>query len=119
MNWLSKNFATNTPYDDWVQNLLVGEGLWTDTPEVNFYSKTIAEENVDPVVLAGKTSRAFLGMRIDCLQCHDDFLGTINLGSAEDPTGGTQVDFHHLASFFGQMEASVFGIRANTEKKAL
>ncbi len=115
-DWISNQFFDNIPYDEMAREVLSGEGLWTDSPAVNFYTKTIAEEVIDPVVLAGKTSRAFLGMRIDCLQCHDDFIGTINMGSAADPAGGLQTDFHGLAAYFGQVENSVYGVRDNGEK---
>lgn len=115
VSWLSDEFFANRPYDQLVNQLLTDEGLWTDTPSVNFFTRTLDEnENdlrPDPILLAGRTSRAFLGMRIDCLQCHDDFMGTINLGSADHLTGGTQRDFHALAAFFAEMENSLVGIR--------
>ena len=115
VDWLSQHFLANKSYGDLATEILLGEGLWTDSPEVNFFTKTIAEENVDPIVVAGKTSRAFLGMRIDCLQCHDDFIGTINLGMPEELTGGTQLDFHQLAAYFGGVNNSVFGVRESAE----
>ncbi len=114
--WLSDQIHSNRPYDELVRQVLTDEGLWTDTPAVNFYTRTVTEDNEsrpDPILLAGRTSRAFLGMRIDCLQCHDDFLGSINLGSQEDLTGGMQSDFHALAAFFNQTENSLLGIRDN------
>jgi hypothetical protein len=113
-SWLSEQIAANRPYDELVTHILTDEGLWTDTPAVNFYTRTITEDDEsrpDPILLAGRTSRAFLGMRIDCLQCHDDFLGTINLGSPEDLTGGMQQDFHSLAAYFQQTGNSLLGIR--------
>ena len=58
----------------------------------------------DPVRLAGRTARAFLGMRIDCLQCHDDKLGNVEVGSEDDLHSGTQANFHELAAFFGSAE---------------
>ncbi|MDG1874391.1 MAG: DUF1553 domain-containing protein [Mariniblastus sp.] len=120
VSWFSDQIAANLPYDVLVRNILTDEGLWTDTPSVNFYTRTILEDGEksrpDPILLAGRTSRAFLGMRIDCLQCHDDFLGTINLGSAEDLAGGTQRDFHSLAAFFVEMENSLLGIRDQTSQ---
>ena len=104
VSWLAEEIHSNRPYDQLVRQILTNEGLWTDTPAVNFYTRTITDDEndnrPDPVPLAGRTSRALLGMRIDCLQCHDDFLGTINLGSAEDPLSGSQLDFHSLAAFF-------------------
>ena len=67
-------------YNEIVQQLLTDTGLWTDSPAVNFVTVTLDENNKnrpDPIRLAGRTTRAFLGMRIDCLQCHDDAIGNI------------------------------------------
>ena len=118
-SWLSDEIHANRPYGSLVKNILTDEGLWTDTPSVNFFTRTINQDDSskpDPILLAGRTTRAFLGMRIDCLQCHDDFLGTINLGTAENPTGGLQSDFHSLAAFFAEMENSLLGIRDASSK---
>ena len=116
-SWISDQIDSKLPYDQLIRQILTEDGLWTDTPAVNFYTRTITLEgenqSPDPVLLAGRTSRAFLGMRIDCLQCHDDFLGTVNLGSAEELKGGTQNDFHALAAFFAETENSILGIRDN------
>ncbi|MEM9942943.1 MAG: DUF1553 domain-containing protein [Planctomycetota bacterium] len=114
VSWLSDQFQNNVRYDNLARRIMTNDGLWTDTPAVNFYTRTITQEEQakpDPVLLAGRTSRVFLGMRIDCLQCHDDFLGNVNLGSVDNPRGGTQLDFHSLAAFFGQVENSFLGIR--------
>tara|TARA_R110002049_G_scaffold285698_3_gene466888 strand:+ start:40905 stop:42533 length:1629 start_codon:yes stop_codon:yes gene_type:complete len=100
--WLSDAIAQNRRYDQIVRDLITAEGLWTDRPEVNFYTVTFDSGNnaPDPVRLAARTSRAFLGLRIDCLQCHNDFLGNVNLGDTESPREGLQTDFHQLAAFF-------------------
>jgi hypothetical protein len=76
--------------------------LWTDKPEVNFLTATFDSNDgkADPVRLAARTSRAFLGLRIDCLQCHNDFLGNVNLGDVDEPREGLQTDFHQLAAFY-------------------
>ena len=119
VDWLSDQIQEDRGYDGLVKQILTDEGLWTDTPSVNFYTRTITDdagEQPDPILLAGRTSRAFLGMRIDCLQCHDDFLGTINLGSSEDLRGGMQVDFHSLAAFFIETENSLLGIRDQRQR---
>ena len=118
VDWLSEQISVNRPYDQLVRELLTDKGIWTDSPAVNFYTYNIVpgdqSAKPDPVRLAGRTSRAFLGMRIDCLQCHDDFLGNVNLGSTDDPVVGQQLDFHRLASFFGDVENSIVGIRDNS-----
>lgn len=106
--WLAEVLATNRPYDQIVRQLITAEGLWTDKPEVNFLTATFDSNDgkPDPIRMAARTSRAFLGLRIDCLQCHDDFLGNVNLGHAERPRAGTQSDFHQLAAFFTSAKAS-------------
>ncbi len=107
--WLADEFYRGTPYDQIVRNMFTATGLWTDRPEVNFLTSSIENGNggrVDPIVLAGRTSRAFLGMRLDCLQCHDDMLGNIGLGSKDEPRGGTQLDFQSLAAYFSGCRVS-------------
>lgn len=111
--WLGENLAKNTPYDELVRSLLADEGIWTGTPATNFVTATVtpgSSNQPDPVRLAGRTARAFLGMRIDCLQCHDDKLGNVDLGSPDSPHSGTQVDFHELAAFFGPTKVQASGV---------
>ncbi len=105
--WLSDQFAANARYDNMIRQLINASGLWTDRPEVNFYTVTFDSNEKgqpDPVKLAARTTRAFLGLRIDCMQCHDDFLGNVALGdTVGDPDAlrdGKQSDFHSLVAFF-------------------
>lgn len=115
VSWLSDQFLANRPYDQIVQDLLTEEGVWTGTPATNFVTVTtdMETEQPDPIRLAARTTRAFLGMRIDCVECHDDFLGNIRLGDQGEPRKGVQTDFHKLAAFFGEVENSLAGIRDN------
>ncbi len=118
VSWLSDQLQVNLPYDLLARQLIEGEGIWTDTPEVNFFTVAVDPENggqPDPIVLTGHLSRALLGVRVDCLQCHDDRLGSVVLGSRQQPREGTQQDFHQLAAYFGQVENSVLGIRDKQE----
>ena len=100
--WISDQFAKNVAYDDLVRQLITAEGLWTDRPETNFYTVTFdsGDDGPDPVRLAARVSRTMLGMRIDCVQCHDDFLGNVRLGESGNWRSGRQQDFHRLAAFF-------------------
>lgn len=100
--WLAEVFASDQRYDRMVRELLTAEGLWTDKPQVNFLTATFDSNDgkADPIRLAARTSRVFLGLRIDCLQCHNDFLGNVNLGEESDLREGMQQDFHQLAAFF-------------------
>lgn len=113
VSWLSDGIYANRPYDQLVRELISGSGVWTSSPAVNFVSVTVKQDDTDqpdPIRLAGRTTRAFLGMRIDCLQCHDDNLGNIELGTPRNPRGGTQEDFHQLAAFFSEAHISLLGI---------
>jgi hypothetical protein len=112
--WLSDRLQENMPYDQLVRTLVSDQGIWTDSPAVNFLTVTMTNEEdrrPDPIRLAARTTRAFLGMRIDCLQCHDDRLGNVVLGAPDAPRQGEQQDFHQLAAFFGQAESSLLGIQ--------
>ena len=114
--WLSDQIHKQRPYDEVVRELIAGKGLWTDTPAVNFLTVTNdvnGDEDPDEERLAARTTRAFLGVRLDCVQCHDDNLGGEWL----------QRDFHHLAAFYTESRSSLLGISdkkdANYEYKFL
>jgi hypothetical protein len=91
--------------------LITAEGIWTTKPEVNFVTVTVDQNNdkegPDEQKLAARVSRAFLGVRIDCVQCHDDMFGD----------RWKQKDFHQLASFFAKAEMSMTGVRDNPKKE--
>jgi hypothetical protein len=100
--WLGDKIAANRPYDQLVRELITAEGLWTDRPATNFLSVTCQPDNAnqpDPVRLAGRVTRAFLGLRLDCAQCH-------NHPFAE----WKQSDFQGLSAFFGQTHLGLTGI---------
>ena len=74
--WLSDELLKNTSYAEIVRQMIAAQGLNTDKPAVNFIAASYDEnkERPDPEKLAIRVSRAFLGLRIDCAQCHDHFL---------------------------------------------
>ncbi len=100
--WLGDNLAQNRPYDQLVRDLIADDGLWTDRPATNFISVTSQPDNgnqPDPVRLAGRVTRAFLGLRLDCAQCHDHPFAAWVKG-----------DFEGLSAFFGQTKLGFKGI---------
>jgi hypothetical protein len=105
VSWLSDQLMKNVSYGVIARDLIVAEGVWTTQPEANFITVTAQKNDPDEIRLAGRFTRAFLGMRMDCMQCHDDQLGD----------RWKQTDFHHLASFFAGARMSVTGVR-NSEK---
>jgi hypothetical protein len=100
--WLSDQVAANRPYDDLARDLISDRGLWTDRPATNFVSVTAQNDQAnqpDPVRLAGRVTRAFLGFRLDCAQCH-------NHPFAE----WKQADFEGFSAFFGQTHIGFTGV---------
>ncbi|HEV3136818.1 MAG TPA: DUF1549 domain-containing protein, partial [Pirellulales bacterium] len=103
VSWLADQLSSNQPYDRIVEHLIADSGLWTDTPATNFITVTIQadqDKGPDPNQLAARVSRAFLGVRLDCAECHDHPFESWK-----------QRDFRSLAAFFGTTRHSLRGIR--------
>lgn len=92
VNWISDTLAESSDYGALIREVLTSEGLWTDNPAVNFVTATIDEASgqPDPELLAVRVSRALVGVRLDCAQCHDHPFDE----------RWRQEDFQSLASFF-------------------
>jgi Protein of unknown function (DUF1553)/Protein of unknown function (DUF1549) len=102
VTWLEESLVKNRPYDEIVRDLIDDTGLWTDKPATNFVSVTCQQDKgnqPDPVRLAGRVTRAFLGIRIDCAQCHNHPFASWK-----------QTDFEGLSAFFGQTHVGFKGI---------
>lgn len=65
--WLAERFSSDDSYDEVVRNLLLAEGRLVRSGPLLFYSAA----KLDPDQLASRTARVFLGMRLECAQCHD------------------------------------------------
>lgn len=63
--WLRKQIAADVPYDQWVRELLTATGVSGKYGPVNFYRAMRT-----PDELTRGVSQAFLGVRMDCAQCH-------------------------------------------------
>lgn len=105
--WLSDELHKNTPYSQIVFQMIATQGLNTDKPAVNFVAASYddAKKGPDPEKLAIRVSRAFLGVRLDCAQCHDHFL---------EPAW-KQTHFQGLAAFFGHTKHTVTNINDKGE----
>jgi len=86
--WLRRQFAENRPYDEWVRELLTASGSSAKVGPVNFYRALRTPEELTRAV-----SQAFLGVRLDCAQCHHHPF---------DKWG--QQDFYGMAGFFTGIE---------------
>lgn len=74
--WLWKHFSDGTPYDKMVHDLITTSIDYGDDPQALLTSASSPSaffivRQLAPENLATGTSRAFLGVRLDCAQCHD------------------------------------------------
>ncbi|MAT16539.1 MAG: hypothetical protein CMJ46_14865 [Planctomyces sp.] len=86
--WLRSRFRDNVPYNELVRELLLAEGSFDQVGPALYYSSL----QVKPEELARSTSRTFLGVQIDCAQCHDHPFDDWK-----------QADFWSFAAFFAQL----------------
>jgi hypothetical protein len=104
VDWLREQLARRRPYDAIVREVVAAEGLWTGQPAANFIAAAFNDGKIDASKLAGRATRAFLGQRIDCAQCHDHPFDSWK-----------QTDFEGLAAFFGQTKISIVGVEETGE----
>ncbi len=103
VSWLADELHANRPYDQLVTQLIATDGLWTSKPATNFITVTAMpdqERGPDPNLLAARVARAFLGVRLDCAECHDHPFQPWK-----------QEQFQALAGFFACTHNSLRGIR--------
>ncbi|MEO1972066.1 MAG: DUF1549 and DUF1553 domain-containing protein [Pirellulaceae bacterium] len=99
--WLRTQIATNRPYNEWVRELITASGYSNKYGPVNFYRAMDKPEE-----MAKAISQAFLGIRLDCAQCHhhpfdrwgqEDFFGMAGFFNGlerRDVIGSGQLVFH-------------------------
>lgn len=98
--WLRNQFVTGRPYDEVVRDILVCE-ISPDGRQTSLYQGRGAvsplgffgAKGAKPENLAASTARQFLGVRIECAQCHDHPFADWK-----------QEQFWQLAAFFASIE---------------
>ena len=65
-NWLQTKIAKNEPLNEIVVELLSASGGTVSTPAVNYY-----QTEIDPIKVTENVAQVFMGMRIQCAQCHN------------------------------------------------
>jgi len=88
--WLSEQFAENKPWDKIATEIITAVGRVDQNGAAVF---AVAEEG-SPVEMAGEVSRVFLGIQIQCAQCHDH---------PSDPW--KRLQFHEFAAFFSGIKS--------------
>jgi Protein of unknown function (DUF1549)/Protein of unknown function (DUF1553) len=100
-NWLRQRFVENLRYDNFVSELLVASDGGEAGPALYYTSLDLAPEK-----LAASTARIFLGLQIECAQCHDHPLDHWK-----------QRDFWGYAAFFARLRQPEMN-RPNPQSRA-
>ncbi|MBL9131970.1 MAG: DUF1549 domain-containing protein, partial [Verrucomicrobiaceae bacterium] len=98
--WLKKQIKANTPYDQFVKNLLTTEGGVWDSGSIGFWQRD--ENKLDHLAY---TVQVFLGTSIVCAQCHNHPFDK-----------WTQMDYYHMAAFTNGMDTKSRGFEPKAEK---
>jgi hypothetical protein len=86
-NWLQEKLSANVPMNKIVQELLGANGGTFKNPAANYYQVT-----TEQLLLAENTAQVFMGMRIQCAQCHNHPFDR-----------WTQNEYYQFAAFFSQI----------------
>jgi hypothetical protein len=86
-NWLQDRIARNVPVNRWVQELLGASGGTFKNPPTNYY-----QGETDILKVAENVAQVFMGMRIQCAQCHNHPFDR-----------WTMDDYYGFAAFFSQI----------------
>jgi hypothetical protein len=86
-NWLEDKIQHNVPFDQIVQEILGANGGTFKNPATNYYQIT-----TDTLKVAENTAQIFMGMRIQCAQCHNHPFDR-----------WTMNDYYGFAAFFSQV----------------
>lgn len=90
--WLAEQIQRDQPWNEIVRALITATGTKEENPAVLFYLiNGNADGSVSPTTLTVTGMRAFLGLRMECAQCHD-----------HPSDGWKQEDFWGFAAFFRQ-----------------
>jgi hypothetical protein len=91
--WLREQFSSNRPYDQWVRELVTATGDSAKVGPANFYRALRTPEEATRGV-----TQAFLGVRVECAQCHHHPFEK-----------WAQSDFFGVAGFFNGIERKPLG----------
>jgi hypothetical protein len=90
-HWIRESIAANKPMDQFARELISARGSTYVNPAANFY-----RANRDPVTRAVATAQVFLGVRLQCAQCHN-----------RPYDRWTQADYYDWAAVFAKVQYKV------------
>ena len=106
--WIRDSFLTNKPYDRFVREILAASGDLSENPAVAWY-----REVKDPGKQLEDASQLFLGLRLQCAQCHH-----------HPYEKWSQQDYYSFSAFFSRVgrkpgtnpgEETIFHRRGSTD----
>jgi hypothetical protein len=86
--WIRASLAANKPLDQFAREIIEAEGPLSEAPQGAFYTTT-----PQPGQAASAISQVFLGIRIDCAQCHH-----------HPHDRWSQTDYFGMAAHFAQVQ---------------
>jgi len=95
-DWIRQKFQANTPWDEFVKELLSATGSTHQYGPV-----AIIRDKREPADMAEFVSQLFLGVRLGCAKCHH-----------HPSEKWSQDDYYSMAAFFGSMKRKGQGISA-------
>jgi hypothetical protein len=70
-NWIREQFRKNRPINEFVAEMTAASGPNIANGPVNLYTMLVHKPQVDPKMLAADYSQVFLGVQIQCAECHN------------------------------------------------
>jgi hypothetical protein len=86
-NWIRDSFRANKPYDQFAREILAASGELAENPPVTWYRQV-----KEPQQQLEDTAQLFLGMRLQCAQCHH-----------HPYEKWSQNDYYSFSAFFSQV----------------
>ena len=87
-DWIRKEVADNTPYDEFAQKILTATGSNQENPAASYY-KVLRT----PAETMENTTHLFLATRFNCNKCHDHPFER-----------WTQDQYYQMSAFFAQVD---------------
>ena len=70
-NWIRAEFRANRPLDQFVAQMVTASGSNIGSGPANLYTMLVHKPRIDPKMLAADFSQLFLGVQIQCAECHN------------------------------------------------
>jgi hypothetical protein len=92
-DWLQEQISANVPINEMIVNLLASRGGTFSSPATNYY-----ENETDLLKVTENVAQVFLGMRLQCAQCHNHPFDRWKMD-----------DYYGFAAFFSQIGRKASG----------